>query len=274
MADSYSNILVIQTAFIGDAILTLPLLQVLHQRYPQSAIDVVVIPRTAELFANHPAIVNIFQYDKRGKDKGIGGLWRLRRTLKQRTYDLIIVPHRSLRSALLMRLLKPAVSIGFDRSAGHRLFKQTVRYNPSAHEIDRNLSLLNPLHLPAISSELPRLYPSVQDVRMVDSIMSECGLHRFSNLVAVAPGTVWNTKRWPAERYAAVCSQIASESCAVVLIGGSEDEPLCANVADASRTKNIFNVAGKLSLLQSADMTAGARHSSQMTALRCTLQLP
>jgi heptosyltransferase-2 len=254
VAELFDTILVIQTAFIGDAILTLPLLQALHHQYPKASIDAVVIPRTAEIFANHPAISHIIQYDKRGHDKGLKGLWRLRSKLIVRNYDLVIVPHRSLRSALLMWLLKPVMSIGFDRSAGHRLFKQTVRYDPSAHEIERNLSLLNPLHLPGIAAELPLLYPSNQDVHVVDSIMNSSGLNRYPTIIAIAPGTVWNTKRWPPDRFASVGRQIASESIALVLIGGREDEALCKEIMDAMQVKNIFNVAGKLSLLQSAEM--------------------
>ena len=254
VAESYKNILVIQTAFIGDAILTLPLLQVLRQYYTQSTIDVVVIPRTAEIFANHPAISHIFQFDKRGKDKGAKGVWRIWKKLAPQKYDLIIVPHRSLRSACIMWLLKPGMSIGFDRCTGHWLFKKNVRYNPSVHEIERNLTLLQPLGISPAAGELPRLYPSDQDVRMIDMVVHANGLNKFSALIAIAPGTVWNTKRWPSDRFAAVCRQIESEHCAVVLLGGTEDEVLCKQVQEMSQAKNCFMFAGKLSLLQSAEL--------------------
>ncbi len=254
VVESFSKILIIQTAFIGDAILTLPIIQVPKQNYAQSSIDVIVVPRTAEVFANHPAISNIIQYDKRGSDKGIKGLWRLRTKLKSLNYDLVIVPHRSLRSALLTWLLKPTMSIGFDRSAGRWLFKKIVRYNSSAHEIERNLSLLSPLKLPHVAIELPQLYPSNQDVKIIDSIMNEYGLNRYKNILAVAPGTIWNTKRWPADRFAAVCEQIAFENIAIVLVGGREDEILCEEVREIAHIKNVFSVAGKLSLLQSAEL--------------------
>jgi len=254
VADSFNKILVIQTAFIGDAILTLPLLQSLKLYYPESFIDVIVIPRTAEIFAHHPAITKIIQYDKRGNDKGLIGLWRLRNKLIEQKYDLVIVPHRSLRSAFLTWLLKPTLSIGFDTSAGHWLFKKTVRYNSSAHEIERNLSLLGPLKLPDVGTGLPRLYPSKQDVQIIDSIFAENGLNRYKNILAVAPGTIWNTKRWPSDRFASVCRHIASENIALVLIGGREDSALCAEVREASQAKNVFSVAGTLSLLQSAEL--------------------
>jgi heptosyltransferase-2 len=254
VGEAFNKILVIQTAFIGDAILTLPLIQALKLNYPKSSIDVIVVPRTAEIFANHPAISQTFQYDKRGNDRGLKGLWRLRTKLRSQNYDLVIVPHRSLRSALLTWLLRPTMSIGFDKSAGYWLFKNTVRYNLSAHEIERNLSLLIPLKLPDVATGLPRLYPSKQDIQIVDSMLNAYGLNRNKNILAVAPGTIWNTKRWPSDRFAAVCGQIASENIAIVLIGGKEDTALCTEVIEAAQAKNIFSVAGKLSLLQSAEL--------------------
>jgi heptosyltransferase-2 len=254
VAESLNKILVIQTAFIGDAILTLPLIQVLKQNYPQSLIDVIVVPRTAEIFANHPAISKIIQYDKRGSDKGLKCLWQFRTRLSSQNYNLVIVPHRSLRSALLTWMLKPTMSIGFDRSAGRWLFKRIVRYNPTDHEIERNLTLLSPLKLPITATGLPRLYPSIHDTQIIDSILNDYGLNRYKNIVAAAPGTIWNTKRWPADRFAAVCKHISAENIAVVLVGGKEDEALCKEVMEIAQVKNVFNTAGKLSLLQSAEL--------------------
>ena len=254
VTESFSKILVIQTAFIGDAILTLPLIQTLKVNFPQSSIDVLTIPLTAEIFNHHPAITDVIQFDKRGSDQGLKGLWRLRGILRTKNYDLVIVPHRSIRSSILAWLSKPTVSIGFDKSAGRWLFKDIVRYNSSLHEIERNLSLLEPLQLRYVKPELPRLYPSTQDVQIVDSILRANGLNQDWKLIAVAPGTVWNTKRWPAERFAALCKQVASDNIAVILVGGREDEALCNGIRDSACVKNIFTVAGKLSLLQSAEL--------------------
>ena len=254
MAVSFNKILVIQTAFIGDAILTLPLIQALKLNYPKSSIDVIVVPRTTEIFTNHPAISKIIQYDKRGGDRGLKGLLQLRNKLNAQNYDLVIVPHRSLRSALLAWLLRPKISIGFDRSAGRWLFKKIIRYDSSIHEIERNLSLLGPLKLPTVANVLPRLYPSNQDMHIIDSILIEYGLNQYKNILALAPSTIWNTKRWPADRFAAVCKQIVSENIAIVLIGGKEDDGLCKEIMRIAQAKNVFTVAGKLSLLQSAEL--------------------
>jgi heptosyltransferase-2 len=250
----FNNILVLQTAFIGDAILTLPLIQVLKKNYPRSSIDVVVVPRTVDIFSHHPAISHIISYDKRGKDRGLIGFWRLRNQLRAKNYDLIVIPHRSIRSALLAWLLKPNVRIGFDRSAGRLLFTKIVRYDPTDHEIDRNLSLLSPLSLQIDKNELPQLYPSAEDARVVDSVLDSLGLNKENHIITVAPGTIWNTKRWPADRFATMCKRLSSECSAVLLIGGKEDSALCEEIAGMSKAKSVFNVAGKFPLLQSAEL--------------------
>jgi heptosyltransferase-2 len=255
----FNHILVIQTAFIGDAILTLPLIQVIKKNYPHSSIDVVVVPRTVDIFSHHPAISNIIPYDKRGEDNGLIGFWRLRNQLRAKNYDLIVIPHRSLRSALLGWLLKPNVRIGFDRSAGRFLFTRIVHYDPTDHEIDRNLSLLSPLSLRINKNELPHLYPSAEDAQVVDSMLESFGLNEENLIITVAPGTIWNTKRWPADRFAAMCKQLSSECSAVLLVGGKEDSALCDEIAGMSKAKNVFNVAGKLSLLQSAELIKRSR---------------
>ncbi len=258
MGTMFNNILVLQTAFIGDAILTLPLIQVLKKSYPNSSIDVVVVPGTVKIFSHHPAISSIIPYDKRGKESGLIGFWRLRNQLRAKNYDLIVIPHRSVRSALLAWMLKPNVRIGFDRSAGRFLFTRIVHYDPTEHEIDRNLSLLSPLSLRINKNELPQLYPSAEDVQVVDSVLDGFGL-KENHIITAAPGTIWNTKRWPADRFATMCKQLSSKCSAVLLIGGKEDSALCEDIAGMSNAKNVFTVAGKLSLLQSAELIKRSR---------------
>jgi len=253
------RILVIQTAFIGDVILTLPLMQVLKKKYPAAGIDIVAVPRAAEIFANHPAVSRIIVYDKRGSEKGIGGFLRIRRQLLEKPYDLVLVPHRSLRSALLARSVRATLRIGFDRSAGRWLFDRVVRYDAAAHEIDRNLSLLAPLDATVPNGELPRLYPSEADRCVVDDAIIAMGLPPEPNLIAVAPGSIWNTKRWPADRYAALCRLVSKDYNAVVLIGGKDDTALCRDIRAAAGAGNIVNTAGMFSLLQSAEIIRRCR---------------
>jgi heptosyltransferase II len=253
MSVIFNHILVVQTAFIGDAILTLPLVQSLKKNYPAARIDIVVIPRTAEVFSNHPDISNIFSYDKRNTDRGIGGFFRFRKKLLKCRYDLALVPHRSLRSALLTASLRPAKSICFDRSAGKWLFDLQVHYRSKLHEIDRNLSLLHPLGIRNILSTVPQLYPSQEDQKIINGWWKKWEFGK-DRVVAIAPGSIWATKRWLPERFAATAKYFVQKKYCVVLIGGNEDRRLCEDICTQAEDDKVKVAAGELSLLQSAEL--------------------
>ena len=251
---SFQRILVIQTAFIGDVILTLPLLQVLKQQFSDADIDVVATPQAAGLFANHPAIRNVIAYDKRGKDSGIVGFLKVKKRITAGNYDLAIVPHRSIRSAFLAFASGINRRIGFNNSAGRRLFTDIVRYQPGRHEIERNLSLLDPLIEEKSFHELPSLYPGGDDIVAIDRLLHDSGINQSRRLISIAPGTIWNTKRWLKERFAEVARQLTREGHSVVLIGSDADRELCEEIRIVANDKHVLNTAGMLTLLQSAEL--------------------
>ncbi len=251
------HILVIQTAFAGDVILTIPLLQALKREHPSALLDVVVVPRTAPLLANHPAVNRVIPYDKRGRDAGVRGLRRMVTLLRTGKYDLALIPHRSIRSAVLAAWARIPLRVGFTSSAGRFLLTSAFKADRSLHEVDRNLSLLKGIGVSPDSiprRELPRLYPSAEDVGRVEEFLRERGVGANRRLAAVAPGTVWNTKRWPKERFAELCRALAEMQRTVVLIGGTEDSGLCEEIVRLAASPGVISAAGRLTLLQSAEL--------------------
>ena len=157
------HIVVFQTAFLGDVILTLPMVQLLHQRFPAAEIDVVTTPKAAELLMNHPAVTTIIKYDKRNAQKGLKGIAAMAVFLNKRKYDLAVAPHRSFRTSLILALSGIKERIGFSTAAGRFLYNHVIRYKNTLHEIDRNISLLLPLEIKNTDRELPSLHPSTAD---------------------------------------------------------------------------------------------------------------
>jgi heptosyltransferase II len=254
VSQTFRRILVIQTAFIGDVILTLPLIQVLKRNFQDAQIDVVATPRAAGLFANHPAIHRVIQYDKRGMDSGVKGFIHLEREISAGRYELAIVPHRSIRSALLAYFSRIKRRIGFDNSAGRWFFTDIVQYHINRHEIERNLSLLEALGVTSSHRELPSLYPCEADRQAIDQVLEHSGINQTRELISIAPGTIWNTKRWPKERFAQVARQLAGEGHSVVLIGSDADQPLCNEIKSLADEEHVLNTAGTLTLLQSTEL--------------------
>jgi len=253
------HILVIQTAFIGDAVLTLPLIQILKRNYPSAEIDVIVVPRSAELFHNHPAVKRIIEYDKREKDRGVRGFFRLLGRLRERNYDLAVVPHRSFRSASLARLGGIPVRVGFHTSTGRFFFTQSVRYQKEIHEIDRNLSLLQGIGMRFDGRELPNLFPSSKDVSAIDEFLASSNVPKGNKIIAIAPGTIWNTKRWLKERFSELSSFFVNLGYVVVLVGGPEDQALCMEIQRQTVGRAVVNTSGRLTLLQSAELLRRCR---------------
>jgi heptosyltransferase-2 len=243
---NFKKILIIQTAFIGDVILTTPLIEVLVDTYPNSEIDFLTIPNSRVLLDSNPHINNLIVFDKRGRDRGIHNLIKFGKKLSAHQYDLCITPHRSLRSAVLTRMTKAKIRIGFDRSAWKSAFTDSISYNPDSHEVERNLSLLSAIGI-EVEKSAPVLYDTEEDLEVVNSLMMDHNLNG-KHLLAVAPGSVWPTKRWPETYYADLCKQMSNNDIRVVLVGGNEDIDLCQTISEDSG--HIVNLAGKLNLRQ------------------------
>ena len=250
----HRSVVVIQTAFIGDVILTLPLVQAVRALYPQASIDLVVVPKSKELFDNHPDVRGVIVYDKRGIDRGIRGLRKVAQLLRSRSYDLALIPHRSLRSAALARLAGIPERVGFNRSAGRILLTAAAIYRRDIHEIDRNLSLLERVAGTSPARQLPRLFPSSADAKRIDRLLIELEIGSPETLVAIAPGTVWNTKRWLKERFASLAVNFDDAGYEVLLVGGADDHALCTDIRTLSGSLRVHNVSGMLTLLQSAEL--------------------
>lgn len=248
------RILVFQTAFLGDVILTLPMIQLLHRQYPAAEIDVVTTPKAAELLMNHPAVSTIIKFDKRNAQKGMKGIAAMAVFLNQRNYDLAVAPHRSLRTSAILALSGIKERIGFSNAAGRFLYKHVVRYSKTLHEIDRNISMLIPLGIKNTDRELPTLHPSTGDEEYIGKFLFERELLNQERMIAVAPGSVWNTKRWPVERFAQLSVMLAEAGYEILIIGGKEDAELGSAIVETAKHKHIYNATGKLTLLQSAEL--------------------
>ena len=253
------RMLLFHTAFIGDIILMLPLAQTLRARYPAAAITAVSVPQAAPVLRNHPAVDRIITYDKKGSERGLRGILTLARHLRALRFDIAFVPHRSLRSAVVVWLARIPRRIGFSTSSGRVLFTDVVPYGKALHEIERNLSLLRPLGTDDAELRLPELHPRAEDRKVVDALLRSYHMRwpsfNADSMVAIAPGSVWLTKRWPAEAYTALVRALVAGGWGVVLIGGPEDQGLCHSIAEAAgKPGTILNAAGAFTLLQSAEL--------------------
>lgn len=238
----------VQTSFIGDMVLTTPLLAALALDGP---VDVVATPASAGLLANHPAVRHVHPYDKRGRESGVRGFVAMARRLRaDGPHEVAYLAQGSLRSAALALAAGVRERVGFDRSAGRLLYSRRVPYDVGAHHARRLWQLAGRDVRPdggAPPVLRPRLYPGPAEERAVDALLAE---HRAAGepLVALAPGSVWATKRWP---YYAALASLLSRRGRVVVIGGADDSGLAHEIV-ATTNGAAIDATGRLSLLASA----------------------
>lgn len=240
---------VIHTAFLGDVILLTPLLDALRADPGVTALALVTTAQAASLFEGDPRVDLLLPYDKRGADRGVGGILRLGGALRQFRPDRLYSAHRSLRSALIARLSAAPVRIGYASATARFLYTETVPDNRSHHECRRIMALLG-----RDESPLPTLFQHPAEEEKVLAVLAE---HGGGAPVALAPGSVWATKQWPAHHFRTLARLLGERHVPVFLLGGPGEKDLCALIAEG--LPGCHSLAGRLSLRESCQLMRHCR---------------
>lgn len=248
------RILIIQTAFIGDAILTLPLIQELKKSVPERIIDVITIPKCTEIFKASPYVDNVISFDKRGSGKSLLRLIKFAKKINTSKYDQIICLHRSLRSAILSFLIKARVKSGFSTSAFPYVYDRIIEYRYDYHEVRRNLGFGEREY----DDESWKILPEVNPQRTHFELGTTFEREFKKGIVAIAPGSVWETKKYPVEDFLRLAEILATKEFGFVIIGDSKEAETGEEFANRFPGQAI-NFCGKLSILESIDLLRKCR---------------
>ena len=271
--------LVIQTAFLGDAVLATAVLEKLHAFHPDAAIDMVVRKGNEGLFDGHPFLRTVFIWDKRTNKTG--NLFALIGRLRKTRYDHIINCQRFFSTGLMTLLARADEKIGYDKNPLSFFFSRTVKHvipttdtsglpagrdkdvGDERHEVDRLNALIEHItdrRPPTRRGEtqvgaygksrpMPKLYPTGKDQEAI----ARLSLREY---VCIAPASVWFTKQWPEKKWVDLIKRLPVEP-RVLLIGATDDMSLCERIARDSGRGDVL--AGKLSLLGTAALMQSAR---------------
>lgn len=243
------RILIIHTAFIGDIVLSTPLIKKIKDTYPDSDITYVTTPSGEAILKNNPHLNNIIVYDKRGEHKGISGVWQLGKRLRYENFNMVITPHRYLRSSILSWLSRSPIRKGYDIASGSFLFTEKIKYDKSKHEVEKLLSFVAPENKKRYEIEL---YPGEKEKMKGDNLWKE-NLLEDKKVVVLAPGSKWFTKQWPVEYFNKLAESLKKLSnVRLIVVGGKEEVNL------PIEKENIIDMRGKTSLLELADILSRA----------------
>jgi len=239
------RILIIQTAFIGDAILATSMLEKLHAYYPQAQLDLLVRKGNESICKDHPFLHRVLIFDKSSKYKN---LWKLIGELRKEKYDLVVNLQRFFTTGLITVLSGGKETVGFDKNPLSFLFTHRVphHYNENGktvHEVSRNQKLIA-RYTDSVSVK-PKLYPKPVTIALKKPY------------ICMAPFSIWFTKQYP-EKHWVELIKLLTTKYTIYLMGAPSDKEGCENIRQQVNSDKVESLAGKLNLLESAGVMKDA----------------
>ncbi len=231
------NILIVKTSAIGDVIHTLPALNALRRKYPESRIDWLVEEAAADVVIGHRALDAVLVSRRKAwiRDLKQGrvlaayrGFAGFVKKLRVTEYDLLIDFQGLLKSGIFVGLARAKRKVGFGKGMEHAecsylfLNEPIPPVNMDQHAAIRELLLLKAIGIE--SEEIVFDLPVTDEQReKIEYLLAAEGIDPAKPLVAINPMTTWETKHWRNDRFARVADALLDKGMAVVFSGGPQD---------------------------------------------------
>ena len=212
--------------WVGDAALATPLIEALHERYPDVPKDFLIKPYLRGLLDDAPWLGRVYEMSR-----GAAGFWSLRTALARRRYDWGILLPNSLRPAILLRLAGVRRRIGYARNGRGPLLTDRLRFPDTRGRtvpfrmVDFYGAIGTKLELP--DSRGLKLYAREEIRAAAGRLLRDHGVTGSGPVIGLNPGAKYgSSKLWPVEAFAMTGDALATTLAAqiVVMAGPGEDE--------------------------------------------------
>lgn len=250
---SRGKILIRAANWVGDAIMTTPVIRAVRKNFPQSTITVLAKPWVVPVYENNPYVDDIMVYDGNERHKKGFGTLTLARDLKKYQFDLAILMQNAFEAGLISFLGGIKERVGYNTDGRGFLLNRGIKLDPAlkkGHLIDYYLGILRGSSLFVDGRELD-LFLSESDRKFATRFLDDQRFDLSRPVIGINPGATGGTaKRWFPERYAQVCEKLAQKFKVKILIfGGPSDRELGDSIKGMTNGSCI-NIAGETSLGQ------------------------
>jgi len=258
--EEVGSILVIRTAYVGDVVLTLPLLPPLRARFPAARISFLTARAAAPLLEHQPQVDEILTYDPcwfyPQSPRGAYRQWR--RAMRGRRFDLVIETRADVREIfMLVRPLAARWKLSYAVGGGGSLLTHVVPYPGLKHKVEYHLDLARYLGCPVAAAPRAEIHLTPAEWQGVDALLSARGL--AGGFLALHPGGRLPLKQWPPDRWAAAGAALAADTGLPLALLGSAAEAADVRRLAARLPAPAVALAGELGLRELAGVLARAR---------------
>jgi heptosyltransferase-2 len=242
------KILLVQLSFLGDTILSTPVIAGLKQVYPNAKISILTTKLSAGLLENDPLVQEVISYDKKNSEKGIFKLIKKAWQIKDQKFDKVYSLHRSYRTSVLLFFARIQKRIGFKDANLSFLYTDQREKKMDDHAAMRNLSLLFndfkqcKIKKDEFKADLRLFTPPYESITQKIKDIPKV-------YIVMAPGSAWKTKQWHWQGYLKVARHFIKQDMKIILVGGSDDAVTCRQICEKTgNNANIKNYAGQISI--------------------------
>ncbi|MFW5749365.1 MAG: glycosyltransferase family 9 protein, partial [Halanaerobium sp.] len=274
--EDVKRVIVVDLLYLGDLLFAHPFFEGLRELFPEARIDLVANSNFAEIMRVNPNLDHVYSYNKNWT---AARSYKFAKKLKLNNYQLGINIHGNWRTALLLKLISPARSIGYGGQGRGLFLDEVVEKNISSHMIEFYLEFLSQMQQSQLLAEYfqknnlkskiddflnqknknyPTLKVDESYNQRADRKLEEIELE--GEFIALNTGGSWETKRWPEKYFAKIADLLAERGYKILYVGGPSDtERVKCIVNNIENKEMIYNLAGKTSLLELAAVLKKAR---------------
>jgi ADP-heptose:LPS heptosyltransferase len=255
--EAVKSILIIRTAYLGDVVMTLPLLKPLKKRFPEAKIAFLTANSAKDVLINNPYVDEILCYDpswfypSSPKKQGF-----FIKDFRKRSFDLVIEARGDIREILYLAYpLKSRYRVGFGFGGGWFLLTHVVPYTEVKHKLEYHLDIADFLGCKRDDLDWG-IYLTKDEKERAKEILDLKGIH--GPFIAAHPGARHELRQWFLERYASLYDRITAElGIPIVIVGSPGERDLADSIARSMRTKP-HNLAGRANLRELAGLLSRA----------------
>jgi heptosyltransferase II len=269
-----SPMLVVPYMWIGDFVRCHSVVQLLRTRFPERPVDMLSTTLCAPLADYMPGLRKVIVVDLPRKRIGLSQHQALGRRLQSEGYGAALVMPRTWKAALAPFLAGIPKRTGFIGEARFILLND-LRFGERT--LPRMVDRCAALALPR-GAKLPEVWPAPRlDVPTAEVVAwrAKRGVAADGRpVVALAPGAVGPSKRWPAASYAALTRQLAAGGVAVWVLGGPDEKPLATEIIGATPARDLTGPDLRDAILALASASVAVSNDSGLLHVAAALGTP
>lgn len=251
------RILIRATNWVGDAIMALPALRVVREKFARGEIGILARPYVLDIYREQGIADELIPYDSAGEHKGLRGSERLAAQLRERKFDVALLLQNAFDAAWLAWRSKIPERIGYARDGRSFLLTKAVEVPREgeipAHEKFYYLELVRRVGWLERLPEVPWIELKISNEKrdLAEEFLVAAGAQPGRKRIAVGAGASYGSaKCWPPERFAETLNKLTDANDADVILFGTAGEAAVSAAILAGLRRPAVDLTGKTPIVE------------------------